>query len=88
MNKIRYTFYVTAYACDHACANVGQATHACIEATWDLSLGIETVEEVRRNGLNTVRRLTYVRIRTMGGSVRSLHRECTDSLRDVVMRSV
>ena len=72
-----------------------RSSNACMHwsyiYTWDLSLGIETLEEVRRKGYNTgrvVRRLTYVRIRTMGGSVRSLHRDCTDSLRDVVMRSV
>ena len=68
---------------------IHSATALC--DTWDLSLGIETLEEVHRKGYNTgrvVRRLTYVRIHTMGGSVRSLHRECTDSLRDVVMRSV
>ena len=52
MSKIRYTFYVSACASDHACTYVGQATHACIETiyTWDLSLGIETLGEVRRKG--------------------------------------
>ena len=55
MSKIRYTVYVSACASYHACAYVGPATHACIEAiiylyTWDLSLGIETLEEVRRKG--------------------------------------
>ena len=34
MSKIRYTFYVSACVSDHACAYVGQATHACIEAIY------------------------------------------------------
>ena len=76
MSKIRYTVYVSACVSDHACACVGPATHACFKLyIWDLSLGIETLEEVRRTG-RVVRKLTLstLRIRTMGGSVRSLYR--------------
>ena len=51
MSKIRYTFYVSTCASDHACAYIGPATHACLKLyMWDLSLGIETLEEVRRKG--------------------------------------
>ena len=50
MSKIRYTVHISACASAHACAYVGQATHACIVYTWNLSLGIETLEEVRRKG--------------------------------------
>ena len=53
MSKIRYTVYVSACTSDHACAYVGPGTLACLKLymyTWDLSLGIETLEEVRRKG--------------------------------------
>ena len=33
MSKMRATFYVSACTSDHVCAYIGQATHACIEAS-------------------------------------------------------
>ena len=79
MSKIRYAVYVSACASDHVCAYVGPATHACLKLLIYVGpIVIETLE-VRRKGWNTgrvVRRLTLstLRIRTMGGSVRSLYR--------------
>ena len=51
-SQIGYTFYVSACASDHACAYVGMRAFIDLIALklymWDLSLGIETLEEVRR----------------------------------------